>query len=497
MSGFRAGTAALVAPLVILWSCSTASTREAETASLRVGVVAPVLRGNEATVDGLNFHKSALTGETLLIIGSDGRPAPRILESWQPSADRLVWRFKVRGGVRFHDGTPATAESLASQMQAELVSSSMGAVREAVAESDDTIRVTLNRPHAFLFEEISFITAQRVVGESVFFTGPYVVEQESLERLTLKAVANHYRGKPAIERIEVSTYPDQRNAWSALMRDEIDMLYEVSRESLDFVRSESSIRGATFTRPYVNLFGFNHAHPRLRDPRVRQALNLAVDRDALIRSGMAGEGEPATGHVWPRHWAFDVEEPKTVRYDPAEALRLLEAAGLHVRNEPGRMPARLRLKCVVFEPLNKLALVLQRQLALVDVDLQLEPVPSEDMIPRLRAAEFESFVFTMASARLFTFPYQFWHSGRPMFSHGYAGADDVLDRVRHANSDAELKAAASALQRRFHDDPPAVFLTWDRTSRAVSRRFDLPETSDDIYHTIARWRPAARASNRP
>ncbi|HEX6324912.1 MAG TPA: hypothetical protein VFZ36_14380, partial [Vicinamibacterales bacterium] len=181
----------------------------------------------------------------------------------------------------------------------------------------------------------------------------------------------------------------------------------------------------------------------------------------------------------------------------AEALRLFEAAGLTVRQEPGLMPARLRLKCLVNEPLHKLALVLQRQLAMVDVDLQLEPVPSEDMIPRLGSGDFESFVFTMASARLFKFPYQFWHSGRPMFGHGYSGADDVLDRVRHANSDEELKAAASALQRRFHDDPPAVFLTWDRTSRAVSRRFDVPETADDIYHTIGRWKPAAPASNRP
>ncbi|HEX6322837.1 MAG TPA: ABC transporter substrate-binding protein, partial [Vicinamibacterales bacterium] len=120
MSGFRAGTAALVAPLVVLWSCSTARAPEAETASLRVGVVAPVLRGNVSEVDGLNFHKGALTGEALLVIGADGRPAPRILESWQASGDRLVWRFRVRGGVRFHDGTPVTAASLAPLMQTQL-----------------------------------------------------------------------------------------------------------------------------------------------------------------------------------------------------------------------------------------------------------------------------------------------------------------------------------------------------------------------------------------
>lgn len=496
MVRFRAGTAALVAPLVILTSCSTPRAPGADAASLRVGIATPVLRGTAQAGLGLTYTKTALTREALLIIGPDGRPAPRILESWEPSADRLVWTFKVRQGVRFHDGTPATAEALAAQMEAELRPSSMGAVGEVRAESSDRVRLTLNEPYAFLFEDISFITARRVVDKVAFYTGPYEVEAESPERLTLKAVANHYRGTPAIERVEVATYPDQRNAWSALMRDEIDMLYEVSRGSLDFARSESSIDVATFPRPYVNVFGFNHAHPRLRDPRVRQALNLAVNREALIDSGLAGEGEPATGHVWPRHWAYDATESNVIRHDPAEAVRLFEAAGLSVGREAGRMPARLRLECVVYEPLHKLALVLQRQLAAVDVDLELVPVSTEELITRLRAGDFESFVFEMASARTFWFVNYFWHSGTFM-KHGYTGADDVLDRVRHAGTDEELKAAASALQRRFHEDPPAVFLAWDRTSRAVSRRFDVPETGDDIYHTIARWKPAAQASNRP
>jgi peptide/nickel transport system substrate-binding protein len=496
MARLRAWTAALAAPLVMLSSCSTAGAPEAETASLRVGVATPILRTTGQASVGLRYNKTALTREALLIIGQDGRPVPRILESWQPSADRLVWRFKVRSGVRFHDGTPVTAELLAPQMQAELNSSSMGAVRDVAAEGQDVVRVTLKEPYALLFEDISFITAKRIVDGTEFYTGPYVVEEESPDRLTLKAVANHYRGRPAIDRIAVTTYPDQRNAWSALMRDEIDMLYEVSRESLDFARSESSIGVATFPRPYVNVFGFNHAHPRLRDPRVRQALNLAVDRDALIRSGLAGEGEPATGHVWPQHWSYDATGSEVIRHDPAGAVRLFEAAGLHVRHEAGRMPARLRLKCVVYEPLHRLALVLQRQLAMVDVDLQLEPMPTADLIGRLGTADFESFVFEMASARTFWFINYFWHS-QTFMKHGYAGADDVLDRVRRARDDEEFREAAVTLQRRFHEDPPAVFLAWDRTSRAVSRRFAVPETGDDIYHTIARWTPAARASNRP
>ena len=496
MYRLRAGAAALLAPLVILTSCSTADTAGAQ-ASLRVGVAAPVLRATNMGSVGLGFHKAALTREPLVIIGPDGRPAPRVVESWEAGPDRLVWRLKIRPGVRFHDGTPVTAAEIAPHVEAELKGSSLGAVQTAVAEGSDVIQITLAEPYAFLLEDISFITAQRVVGRSVFHTGPYAVAEESAERLLLRAVDDHYRGAPAIDRVEVTLFRDQRNAWSALMRDQIDMLYEVSRESLDFVRSESSITVSTFPRPYVYLFGFNLAHPRLRGPRVRQALNLAVDRERLIQSGLAGEGAPAAGHIWPGHWAYDAAAAGSMQYDPRTALKLLDEAGLAVQFEPGRMPARLRLRCLVYEPLRDLALVLQRQLAMVDVDLQLEITPTGELIGRLSAGDFESFVFEMASARTFKFPYQFWHSRAPFLKHGYAGADDVLDRVRRAADDAEFRAAASAVQRRFRDDPPAVFLAWGRTSRAVSTRFGLPATGEDVYHTIARWTPAARTAGRP
>jgi peptide/nickel transport system substrate-binding protein len=486
-------------PLALAAACSADAPESETLSSLTVGVPAPIVQ-QATTPLGIQYHRDALTRETLVTLGADGRPGPRVLESWAVSDDGLTWRLKIRPGIRFHDSTPATASEIAPGMRRALLAGMLGKIASIEAEGSDVIVVRLTERFAFLPEDLVHATALRtieekdangkVVARRSFGTGPYVVDTESADRLHLREFPNHYRGDPGVSEIEVKLFPDQRNAWSALMRNEIDVLYEVSRDSLDFVRNESTINVATFPRPYVYLLAFNSARPALKDSRVRRAINHAIDRDAIVKAALSGEGEPAAGHVWPRHWAHDASVAPAA-YNPREAIRLMEEAGFRLETVGAGMPARLRLKCAVYEPFSKMALVLQRQLAEVDIDLQLETFGLFDLAGIAQRGEFDTFLFEMASARTLVWPYVFWHSSSPFVKHGYTGADDVLDRIRMAVNDDEIRAATSALQRRFADDPPAAFLAWGRLSRAVTKRFQLPQTGDDIYHTIPRWKLVA------
>lgn len=491
MRGSHRAAAALIAALALA-GCSGARTDANESLSLRIGVAAPVLR--ESGTVGLSYTRLALSRETLLAFSEEGRPIPRVLDAWERDPDGRSWRLHIRDGARFHDGTPVTARELAPQIATELAASAPGIVTSVRADGESNLVVSLRGPYAFFLEELAFISVQRVVGEESFGTGPYAVVEESPDRILFRAVKDHYRGQPDVEQVEIKLYPDQRNAWSALMRGDLEMIYEVSRDSLEFARSESSIDVATFPRPYVYLLGLNVRHPALSNPLVRQALDRAVDREAIVRLGMAGQGEPADGHIWPRHWAFDPSKDAPA-FDPLEAMRLLEQAGLSVKEEPGRMPSRLRLRCLVYGPQRQMALVLQRQLAEVDVDLELAMPPTREMLGRLLKGDFDAFVFEVASARLLKLPYMAWHSKSSLIPSGYSGADDLLQQMHDATDDATLRAATSAFQQRVHDDPPAIFLAWGRTSRAVTRRFEIPETSEDIFHTIARWKRATEPAN--
>ena len=108
-----------------------------------------------------------------------------------------------------------------------------------------------------------------------------------------------------MDRVELIGYPSPRAAWVALMRSEIDFLYDVPAEATEFVEASTDVQAFSFLRSYVHLFGFNGAHPALADPRVRRAISTAIDREAIITQAFGGRGVPADGPVWPRHWAHD------------------------------------------------------------------------------------------------------------------------------------------------------------------------------------------------
>lgn len=117
--------------------------------------------------------------------------------------------------------------------------------------------------------------------------------------------------------------------------------------------------------------------------------------------------------------------------------------------------------------------------------------------------DFDAFLIEMASNRSLSQVYRFWHSpiGPALVNSGYSAADGVLDQLRHATSDEETRRATAELQRILHEDPPAVFLAWQETTRAVSARFEPPvEESPDVMSTIWRWRlrqPTESAAQAP
>jgi peptide/nickel transport system substrate-binding protein len=279
-----------------------------------------------------------------------------------------------------------------------------------------------------------------------------------------------------------------------MMRGDIDMLHEVSREAVDFVEAESTVKAYSFPRPYYIPLVFNERHPILKNAAVRRAINEAIDRATLIRDGMSGRGSPADGPLPPMHWAYSPPaHPFT--FDPAIARKDLDEAGLKPKPRPdGTIPPRFSFTCLVFSDdtrFYRTAILVQKQLADVGIDMKLEPVAQKALGLRAGKGDFDAFVFEMAGRSL-SWAYEFWRSKEGgLINTGYTSADGILDRIRAARSDDETRAAFAELQRVMHDDPPAVFLTWQSTSRAVSTKFDVAAEKDrDIISNIWQWRPA-------
>ena len=464
--------------------------------ALRIGIGAPPV---PTPGSGAATVINSLVSDPWLTNKPDGHQSERIAKSWEWDESGTKLRLKLRNDVLFHDGTPLTAALGAEALRR----TKANYIREAFSFRDitaiepigaDVIEITLAAPNSFIVQDLSAVLVAKPKQPRVG-TGPFRLVSQTDQEANLAAFPNYYRGHPAIAQVKVINYPTQRKTWAAMMRGDIDMLHEVSREAVEFVEAETSVNTYSFPRPYYIPLTFNIRHPVLRDVRVRRAINQAVDRTALVREGLRGRGSPSDGPISPLNWAY-VPPARPFTYNPAAARTLLDEAGYPARpNREAAVPIRFAFKCLVFaeDPrFDRIALLVQRQLADVGIDMQLVPVPLVQIGVRAAAGDFEAFVLEM-SGRSLSRVYEFWRSREgAMVDSGYMAADAVLDRIRAARTDDEVRAGAADLNRVMHDDPPAAFLVWQETSRAVLGTFDvIPEEKRDIFTNLWLWRPAA------
>jgi peptide/nickel transport system substrate-binding protein len=485
----------LLTCLLASGACSGAGDAAPASLTLRIGVPVPAMATPGAGIPNL---VDSLTSESLVLNSSDGRPTERLAKSWSWNQERTVLHVELQPGVFFHDGTPLTPELVAQELRRDVANENDLAL-SSVTRVDtwaNGVDLVLPSPDAFLLEDLG-LTAIKRPGNSSVATGPFKIVSGG-QTIRLDAFDQYYKGKPSIRSITITSYPTQRNAWAALLRSDIDMLQEVSPDASDFVEAESAVRAYSFPKSYYYVMAFNLRNPALSNLEVRRAINEAVDKDAIVSDGLHGRARPAAGPVWPEFWAASNAVPGP-RFDPEAARRRMDSAGYPMKDgDPENGPSRIRLHCLVWADdarLVRTALLLQKQLNAVGIDLQLEPIRLNQLVPRVSTGQYDMFLFEMANARTLSFVYLFWHSpqaGAPTYNFtGYTAADTTLDAIRRATSDDEIRRRTTELQRIFSNDPPAVFLAWQTTTRAVSAEFSIPlEPGRDILSSIWRWKPA-------
>jgi ABC-type transport system substrate-binding protein len=212
---------------------------------------------------------------------------------------------------------------------------------------------------------------------------------------------------------------------------------------------------------------------------------------------MNGRGEVADGPIWKYHWAFSTAQ-RTYQFNPDAASLRLDAAGLPRPSSGtgGRMPSRFHFRCLLFadDPrFERIALVLQKQLYDIGVDMEIVPLRLEEMVATVRAGRYDAFMLEVISGRSIGRTYRIWRSspGQGVLDSAYTAADAALERVRHALTESEIRSAVHEVQRVMYEDPPALFLAWPTTSRAVSADIAVPhEPNLDIFGRLTRFERA-------
>jgi len=315
-------------------------------------------------------------------------------------------------------------------------------------------------------------------------TGPFYRAGGSESEIELHANEHYHAGRPLIERILIRRYTSLRAAWADMLRGEVDMLYEVGVDAVDFVKPSTSVKVYEHQRNYADLILFNVQKPVFRDKRFRQQLNAAIDRDELVTQILDGHAVAADSALWPYHWAYDTSAPK-FRYAP----EVIASHGVP------------KLTCIFADrSLERLAIALQRQLQTFGLDVGFELLPIDEWYARAQSGNFDILLADALVGPNLLRQYQFWRTGSPNNWGHYSSpaVDAALDRVRHAATDDEYRGGVSAFQRAMIDDPPAIFLAWSQRARAVSTRFEVPvEPGRDVLGTLRLWRPAADKQTSP
>jgi peptide/nickel transport system substrate-binding protein len=477
---------------------STTRFHEAPPVTLTIGF--PYVAG-EDPLRGIRQAARLISFEGLISTARDGRAIPRLAQSWKESSDGLSWEFKLRPNAFFHDGSPVDSHAVKASLERSLAGSDIvqypGLADIVGVEASDAngLVIRLRNRSTFLVDDLGVAIVKTRESQAPLGTGPYVTHSADANELVMESFPRYWRGSPQIQRVVWKAYPAARTAWAAMMRGDVDFLYEVGPEAVEFLKGENSITVFPFLRPYLLGVLLNSSKPALSQWRVRRALNYAIDRYAIVERALRGHGIAGTSAAWPHHWAYDSGAAQ-LAYDPLKATALLNDSALPANERRRKIPAKLHFTCILpenFTLWERLGLHVQRDLAEIGVDMQLEKVSVTEFNRRIGTQEFDAalteFVVGNSSSR----PFTFWHSQSKInvFSYKNSDVDLALDRIRRASNENAYREAFREFQLETVNDPPAIFLALGETTRAVSKRFQVvAPPGSDILPTIADWRLA-------
>ncbi len=280
--------------------------------------------------------------DTLTKFDSDMNIEPSIAESWERLSDLSV-KFNIRKGIKFHNGDELTAEdvkySLERAMASEHVGYTVSFIDNVEMEDDYTVIVNTEEPYGVILAALTSTTAGIVskraameLGDDFALnpvgSGPFkLVEWKQGEYCKLEAFEDYYLGKPETQYVIMKVVPESTQRSILLETGEIDLAYELAPNDVGRVAGNDELTVFEGLSSKVIEVSLNCASKGpIGNKLVRQAVELAIDKDTLVENVVYGKGKPEVLPVTPALYGY-IDYPEKNKYNIQKAKELLAQAG--------------------------------------------------------------------------------------------------------------------------------------------------------------------------
>lgn len=279
---------------------------------------------------------------------------PSLATSWDRSADGLLYTFRLRSAVKFHDGSDFNADAVkftydrlldpnhpyADTGPFPFAPGYYGSIAETIVVDPMTVQFRLRREDAGLLDAFTLNTGRIVSPQAVIAsrkdfaqnpvgTGPFkFVSWDHNVRITLTANPDYWDGAPALQQMIFRPLADEQTRITEFLSGGVDVIFDVPPDNIEQVKTTPGAVFLSQPGPHVWWVTLNTKKPPFDNPLLRQAANYAVNKDALTQDILKGTGTPSVGPIPPAlTWAY-TDQVARYNYDPDRAKALIQQSGV-------------------------------------------------------------------------------------------------------------------------------------------------------------------------
>lgn len=349
--------------------------------------------------DDASYLTQAGVIEPLVRVGVDGSLGPGLATSWK-RVDPLTWDFTLRHGVKFQDGSQFDAAAVVNSLNYVLQSKTPPRalkptdITSVKSTASDTVRIQTAAPNPIVPIELS--TAQSSILSSAAYiggdrtnpintgTGPFVMTASNLPQgITLKANPNYWGGPVKLATAEVRYIPDGQTRVSLAQTGEVQLASTLPASSVSTLKGISTVTILNQSIPRFGALYINNKRAPFTDVRVRQAIQSAIDVNAIANNVLQGADTAAPG-PFRKDDAWAPKDATVVAQDAAKAKALLSAAGVD--------PSKMNITILAYSDRSELpitATAVQGMLSAVGINAKIKVATYDALEPDMLSGNYD------------------------------------------------------------------------------------------------------------